>query len=207
MMTNRMEIRPARPDDPAVELLYQSARPYYDAYAGGSRHARAMLDALWPKRGHAASFECCRVALAGDEIAGILAGFPVPEGDRLARRFVRLSVPRLPPWAWPKTVRHLRAAGLLSPHPPFDAYYVDALAVAPQWRRRGIARALLEDAAGDAAACGLSGLALDTGLHNEGARALYRACGFREREVRRAPTARAERAIGGPGFVAYFKAA
>jgi ribosomal protein S18 acetylase RimI-like enzyme len=202
-----MEIRPARPDDPAVDLLYQSARPYYNAYAGGSRRARAMLEAVFPKRGHAASFECCRVALASDEIVGVLAGFPVPEGDRLARRFVRLTVPRLPPWAWPKTLGHLRAAGLLSPHPPFDAYYVDALAVSERWRRRGIARMLLEDAARDAAAQGLSGLALDTGLHNESARALYRACGFREREVRRAPTPRAERAIGGPGFVAYFKAA
>jgi ribosomal protein S18 acetylase RimI-like enzyme len=203
----RMEIRPARPDDPAVELLYQSALPYYDAYAGGSRRARAMLEAVFPKDGHAASYECCRVALASGEIVGLLAGFPVPEGDRLARRFVRLTVPRLPPWAWPKTLGHLRAAGLLSPNPPFDAYYVDALAVAPAWRRRGIARMLLDDATRDASALGLSGLALDTGLHNDGARALYRACGFREREVRRAPTPRAERAIGGPGFVAYFKAA
>ena len=202
-----MEIRPARPDDPAVELLYQSALPYYDAYAGGSRRARAMLEAVFAKRGHAASYECCRVALAGDEIVGLLAGFPVPDGDQLARRFVRLTVPRLPPWAWPKTVGHLRAAGRLSPHPPFDAYYVDALAVATAWRRRGIARMLLDDATRDASALGLSGLALDTGLHNDGARALYRACGFREREVRRAPTRRAERAIGGPGFVAYFKAA
>jgi ribosomal protein S18 acetylase RimI-like enzyme len=202
-----MEIRPARPDDPAVELLYQSALPYYDAYAGGSRRARAMLEAVFPKDGHAASYECCRVALASGEIVGLLAGFPVPEGDRLARRFVRLTVPRLPPWAWPKTLGHLRAAGLLSPNPPFDAYYVDALAVAPAWRRRGIARMLLDDATRDASALGLSGLALDTGLHNDGARALYRACGFREREVRRAPTPRAERAIGGPGFVAYFKAA
>jgi ribosomal protein S18 acetylase RimI-like enzyme len=202
-----MEIRPARPDDPAVELIYESALPYYNAYAGGSRRARAMLEAVFPKRGHAASFECCRVALAGDEIVGILAGFPVLEGDRLARRFVRLTVPRLPPWTWPKTLRHLRAAGLLSPHPPVDAYYVDALAVSTKWRRQGIARLLLDDAARDAAAHGMSGLALDTGLHNEGARALYRACGFREREVRRAPTPRAERAIGGPGFVAYFRAA
>ncbi len=207
MMTNSMQIRPARPEDPAVELLYESALPYYDAYAGGSRRARAMLGAVYPKRGHAASYECCRVALAGDEIVGLLAGFPVPEGDRLARRFVRLTVPRLPPWAWPKTLRHLRAAGLLSPHPPVDAYYIDALAVAPGWRRKGIARLLLDEAARDAAALGLSGLALDTGLHNEGARALYRACGFREREVRRAPSVRAERAIGGPGFVAYFRAA
>jgi ribosomal protein S18 acetylase RimI-like enzyme len=202
-----MEIRPARPDDPAVALLYESAKPYYDAYAGGSKHARRMLDAVWPKRGHAASFERSRVALAGDEIVGILAGFPVLEGDRLARHFVRLTIPRLPPWSWPRTLRHLRAAGLLSPHPPADAYYIDALAVAPAWRRRGIASLLLDDAGELARANGLSGLALDTGVHNEGARALYQACGFREREVRRAPTPRAARAVGGPGFVAYFRAA
>jgi ribosomal protein S18 acetylase RimI-like enzyme len=207
MMTNDMEIRPARPDDPAVELLYESARPYYDAYAGGARRALAMLESVYVKRGHAASYERCRVVLAGDELVGVLAGFPVLEGDQLARRFVRLTVPRLPPWAWPKTVRHLRAAGLLSPRPPADAFYVDALAVDPGWRRRGIARLLLDEASADARRAGLSGLALDTGLHNAGARALYKACGFREREVRRAPSARAARAIGGPGFVAYFRAA
>src|SRR3954471_16523057 len=106
-----MEIRPARPDDPAVDLLYQSALPYYDAYAGGSRRARAMLEAVFPQRGHAASYECCRVALASDEIVGLLAGFPVPEGDRLARRFVRLTVPPLAPGAGAKSVRHLAGAG------------------------------------------------------------------------------------------------
>lgn len=202
-----MEIRPARPDDPAVALLYESAKPYYDAYAGGSKHARKMLEAVWPKRGHAASFESSRLVLAGDEIVGILAGFPVLDGDQLARQFVRLTIPRLPPWSWPRTLRHLRAAGLLSPHPPADAYYVDALAVAPAWRRRGIASLLLDDASALARAKGLTGVALDTGLHNDGARALYQACGFREREVRRAPTPRVARAIGGPGFVAYFRAA
>jgi ribosomal protein S18 acetylase RimI-like enzyme len=202
-----MEIRPARPDDHGVELLYESAKPYYDAYAGGSRYARAMLERVWTKPAHAASYDRCRVAVDDGEIVGILAGFPVLEGDQLARRFVRLTVPRLPPWAWPKTLRHLRAAGLLSPHPPPDAYYVDALAVAPAHRRRGIASALLDEAAADARRQGLSGLALDTGLHNDGARALYQACGFREREVRRAPTPRAARAVGGPGFVAYFRAA
>ncbi len=202
-----MEIRPARPDDPAVELLYESARPYYDAYAGGERRARAMLHAIFAKTGHAASFERCRIALEDGEIVGLLAGFPVLDGDQLARRFVRLTVPRLPPWAWPHTLRHLRAAGVLSPHPPADAYYVDALAVHRDHRRRGIASRLLDHAAADARRAGLSGLALDTGLHNNGARALYQACGFAEREIRRAPSARAARAVGGPGFVAYFRAA
>jgi ribosomal protein S18 acetylase RimI-like enzyme len=202
-----MDIRPARPDDPVVPLLYESARPYYDAYAGGEERARAMLAAVYPRPGHAASYELCRLAIVDAEIVGVLAGFPVLDGDRLARHFVRLTVPRLPVWTWPRTLRHLRAAGVLSPHPPANAYYVDALAVDPAWRRRGIAHALLQDAERRAEQAGLAGIALDTGLHNEPARALYRAYGFREGEVRRAPDDRTARAIGGPGFVAYFKAA
>jgi ribosomal protein S18 acetylase RimI-like enzyme len=202
-----MNIRPARPDDLAAALLYESAQPYYDAYAGGPERARALLEAVFPRPGHAASYELCRVAVDDGELVGVLAGFAVPEGDRLTRRFVRLTVPRLPVWTWPRTLRHLRAAGRVSPTPPLNAYYVDALAVAPAWRRRGIGSALLEDAERRARRAGLAGLALDTGLHNEPARALYTAYGFSERDVRAAPDARTARAIGGPGFVGYFKAA
>jgi ribosomal protein S18 acetylase RimI-like enzyme len=202
-----MDIRPARPDDPAAALLYESAKPYYDAYAGGPKRARALLEAVFPHPGHAASYELCRVAVADGELVGVVAGFPVLDGDRLARRFIRLTVPRLPIWAWPATLRHLRAAGRVSPTPPVNAYYVDALAVARDWRRRGIASALLEDAERRAQRAGMAGIALDTGLHNAPARALYTAYGFRERDVRPAPNARTARAIGGPGFVGYFKAA
>ena len=49
------------------------------------------------------------------------------------------------------------------------------------------------------------GVALDTGLHNEAARALYEHTGFRQREIRRARTPAVAAAIGGPGFVGYFK--
>ena len=48
-------------------------------------------------------------------------------------------------------------------------------------------------------------IALDTGLQNEPARALYAASGYREREIRRAPSSAAAEAIGGPGFVSYLK--
>ncbi len=142
-----LTVRPARLDDPCVPLLFESAKPYYSAYAGGERRARALLEEVFPRPGHAASYEFCRVALTGDgELAGIMSGFPVHEGDRLARRFVQLTFPRLPPWRWPGTLRHLRAAGGVSPRLPEDAYYIDALAVDPAWRRRGIARRLLEEA-------------------------------------------------------------
>ena len=199
-------VRPARPEDPAVRLLFESAKPYYTAYAGTERRALGLLSALWARPGHAASYELCRVAVSDDQIVGLVAGFPVVDGDRLSRRFIRMTLLRLPPWCWPQTFRHLKAAGGVSPRPPLDAYYVDALAVEAHWRRRGVAQRLLEDAAKEAREAGLSRLALDTGLHNAPARALYAASGFVEREVRHAPDNRSARALGGPGFVAYLKA-
>ena len=206
MMTDMpLAVRPATPGDPAVDLLYLSAKPYYDAYAGSERRARAMLASLYGRGGHAASHEVCAVAELDGVLAGVMASFPVSEGDARARRFVSLTAPRVPPWRWPALIRHLRAAGLLSPHPPANTLYVDALAVDPGFRRRGVARALLARAEREAAAAGLDGVSLDTGLHNEPARALYEAAGYREREVRRAPTPAVAEAVGGPGFVSYVK--
>jgi ribosomal protein S18 acetylase RimI-like enzyme len=199
-------VRPATPADPADGLLYASAKPYYDAYAGSEARARAMLSFVYGRTGHAASYEVCRVIELEGDVAGVAAWFPVDEGDRRARRFVALTAPRVPPWRWPRLLRHLRAAGLVSPHPPAGTLYVDALATAPGFRRRGVARALLAVAEESAAAAGLRGVALDTGLQNAPARALYEAAGYREREIRRAPSAAVAAAIGGPGFVGYLKA-
>ena len=70
-----LAVRPARPEDPCVPLLYASAQPYYDAYAGGERRALALLRAVFPRAGHAASYELCQVAVAGEEVVGLLAGF------------------------------------------------------------------------------------------------------------------------------------
>jgi ribosomal protein S18 acetylase RimI-like enzyme len=198
-------VRPATTADPAHELLYVSARPYYDAYAGSEGRARSLLAAVYPLTGHAASFEVCTVAELDGAVVGVIATFPVSESDRRARRFVTLTAPRVPPWRWPSLLRHLRAAGLVAPNPPADSLYVDALAVDAGFRRRGIAGALLQHAETAAAEAGLAGVALDTGLHNAPARALYEATGYRQREIRRAPSASTATAIGGPGFVSYLK--
>jgi ribosomal protein S18 acetylase RimI-like enzyme len=198
-------VRPATPVDPIDSLLYLSAKPYYDAYAGSEARARALLAAVYRRPGHAASFDVCAVAELDGALAGVIAWFPVSEGDERARRFVSLTAPRVPPWRWPALLRHLRAAGLVSPHPPPRTLYVDALAVDPGFRRRGVARVLLAQAEQAAAAHALEGVALDTGLHNAPARALYEATGFSEREIRRAPSERVAAAIGGPGFVSYLK--
>ena len=198
-------VRPATATDHADGLLYESARPYYDAYAGQESRARRMLATVWPQGGHAASWEVCDVAEVDGSIVGVLAGYPATDGDRYARRFLALTLRRMPPWRWPAILAHLRAAQRVSPQPPLRAWYVDALAVAPAWRRHGVARRLLDRAEERATAAGLDGVALDTGLENGPARALYEACGFRLAEVREAPDAQHARAVGGIGFAAYFR--
>ena len=135
----------------------------------------------------------------------MLAAFPVARDDVLARRFIRLTLRRVPPWRLPGLVRHLRAAAAVSPQPPRGLLYVDALAVAPGWRRRGVARALLAEADRLAAAQGLRGVALDTGIENRAARALYQRSGFLQGGLRPVPDERSARAIGGSGFVGYVK--
>jgi ribosomal protein S18 acetylase RimI-like enzyme len=198
-------VRPATAGDDAGGLLYESARPYYDAFAGGERHARALLTDLWDQPAHAGSFEVCAVAEAGGDVVGVMAGFPAAEADELSRRFLGLAARRIPPWRWPVAARHLHAGARMSPRPPDGAFYVDALAVAAPWRRRGVGHALLQEAADRAEAARLDGLALDTGLENTPARALYERAGFHEEGVRHAPSAAAARALGGRGFVAYYR--
>jgi GNAT superfamily N-acetyltransferase len=199
-------VRSAQPGDPADGLLYLSAAPYYDAYAGGSARARRLLRSLYPRAGHTASWDVCHVALAGDRIVGVLAAFPADASQELARRFVRLTVSHSPPWRLPALFRHLRATSAISPHPPRGVLYVDALATDPAHRRQGVGRALLAEADRLAAEAGLAGIALDTGIENRAARALYERSGFTQRGLRPVPDERTARAIGGSGFVGYEKA-
>jgi ribosomal protein S18 acetylase RimI-like enzyme len=200
------EVRPARSGDRAApRLLYLSAQPYYDAYTGSAERSRRMLEAVWRKPGHTAGHDRCRVAEIDGVVAGAMVGFPAAEGDALARRFLMVSLLRLPVWHWPHVVRHLRAAAEVMPVPPARSFYVDALAVDPTLRRRGAATALLADAERIAAEQGLDGVSLDTGLANDDAQALYEAYGFTPRGERHARDERVAAAIGGPGFVSYFK--
>jgi ribosomal protein S18 acetylase RimI-like enzyme len=198
-------VRTARPDDPVEELLYESAAPYYAAYAGGPERARRLLRTLYSRRGHSASWEVCRVAEVDGVLVGVLAAFPSAEGDELARRFIRLTLLHSAPWRIPRLMRHLRATSAIAPHPPARMLYVDALATDAAHRRRGVARALLAEADRMADAAGLEGVALDTGIENRAARALYEHAGFSLSSLRPAPDERTARAVGGSGFVGYVK--
>lgn len=61
-----------------------------------------------------------------------------------------------------------------------DSLYLGRLAVPPAWRRRGIARALIQAAEQEAVARGLERLHLGTRLVLADNRALFAACGFQE---------------------------
>ena len=61
--------------------------------------------------------------------------------------------------------------------------FVDELYVLPPFRRRGVARALVEQVQALAVEMGLAGVRLLVRPENEAARRLYRQCGFTEHEA------------------------
>ena len=111
-------VRAARPDDPAAGLLYVSAAPYYDQYAGGeARRAATAARGLPAPAAHGELGGLPRRGGRTAAVAGVLAAFPAAEGEVLARRFIRLTLGRIPPWRLPgadpppaRVVRGLAAA-------------------------------------------------------------------------------------------------
>ncbi|MDE2199943.1 MAG: GNAT family N-acetyltransferase [Rhodospirillales bacterium] len=72
------------------------------------------------------------------------------------------------------------AGGFLLARVAADEAEILTVAVAPEARRKGLARALLEAAAGTAASRGARRLFLEVATTNAAARALYAGCGFAE---------------------------
>jgi ribosomal protein S18 acetylase RimI-like enzyme len=193
-------IRPARGEDAqhVAALLYESSAGKYDEFAGDATAANRLLVRAFARPGNSASREVVSVAEVGGVVAGALAAFPVAEGDRRARRFLATALLGLGPWAWPRALRVYRLGTEMTPPPPAAALYVDALATSSAFRRRGVARALLRDAERRATETRLTAVALDTGIANDGARALYARAGYLAGERR-------EPGDGVPGVVAYVK--
>jgi ribosomal protein S18 acetylase RimI-like enzyme len=195
-----IDVRKATPEDfpRAAELLHHSAAEMYDRFSGGRERALRVLRRSLEEPGNASSGEVVWVAAVDGHVAGAMAAFPVEDAAPRARAFLGIALRAAPPWRWPVALYLYWAGGRAAPSPPASAFYVDALATDPAFRRRGAARALLAAAESEARERRLPTIALDTTIANEPARALYASEGFDEVAYR--PPGR-----GLPGFVALVK--
>jgi ribosomal protein S18 acetylase RimI-like enzyme len=107
-----------------------------------------------------------------------MASFPSVEGDVRRQRWLRLALRRRAPWHWRGMMRVAAMGEQIPYEPPADSLYIDGLTTDERFRRRGVARALLDAADERARALGLRSVALDTGQGNSQARSLYEGAGF-----------------------------
>jgi ribosomal protein S18 acetylase RimI-like enzyme len=196
----RVRVRKAGQEDRATvaRLLYESAPDMYERFSGGHDRALATLERAFDAPGNLASSEVAFIAEVDGAPAAAMAAFPVSEAGDRSRAYMDLTLRNTPVWRWPGVLRLYWTGGRASPKPREDSFYIDALATDPAFRRRGAARALLEEAERQARAHGLPAVSLDTTLNNEGARALYAQAGFDEVAYR-------AESRGLPGFVALVK--
>jgi ribosomal protein S18 acetylase RimI-like enzyme len=173
-------VREARAEDgeAVARVFYESASDWWDRYTGGRGAAVRVLRAQFGRRFTGVSTEVCTVAELDGRVAAAVAAYPAREGARRAGRSLRVALRRLSPLRWPRTVRIYDTSARRTASPPADAMYVDVLATEAGMRRRGAARALMEDVERRARARGLSSIALETDTGNEAALALYGSLGF-----------------------------
>lgn len=173
-------IRPARDEDvhAAAPLLYLTSPGGFILFGGSEEGGVRLIEAAFGTPGTDNSRDVVTIAELDGRIAGVMSAFPADEGEERRRRFLSVAMRRRPPWRWPRIMRVARRGSSRAPAPPPGSFYIDALATAEGFRRRGVAVALLEEAERQARECGLEALALDTTAANTGARALYERVGF-----------------------------
>jgi ribosomal protein S18 acetylase RimI-like enzyme len=195
-----VRVRKAGEEDRAAvaRLLFESAGDMYERFSGGRERALATLERAFDTPGNLASREVTWLAEVDGRPAAVMAAFPVDEGPDRSRAYIDLTLRTTPVWRWPSVMRLYWVGGRASPRPRERSFYVDALATDPAFRRRGAARALLDEAERQARDRGLPAVSLDTTLANDAARALYARAGYDE-VAYRAPS------HGLPGFVALVK--
>jgi ribosomal protein S18 acetylase RimI-like enzyme len=195
-----VRVREAGQEDRAAvaRLLFESAVDMYERFSGGPERALATLERAFDTPGNLASREVTWLAEVDGRPAAAMAAFPVSEAGDRSRAYIDLTLRETPVWRWPGVMRLYWMGGRASPSPREHSFYIDALATDAAFRRRGAARALLEEAERQARERGLGAVSLDTTLNNEAARALYAQAGFDE-VAYRAPSR------GLPGFVALVK--
>lgn len=199
-VSGQPRVRPYLPGDAAavVPILYASSGGMYDRYAGSRKLAERALARALEAGESTASADVVWVTELDGAVVGAMAAMPFREWTPRAHAFLRTTLRSIPPWRWPGALWVYRAGGRPGAEPPQSSFYVDSLATAERFRRRGVASALLEHAERRARELGLGAVALDTWVDNEPARGLYAGAGFIE--LARSPARR-----GMPGGVLLVK--
>ena len=181
-MGQQPRIRPYRPEDSASvsSILYESSGGVYDRYAGSRSLAERTIARALQREGNTASADVVWVAELDGEPAGAMAAMAFAEWAPRAYAFLRTTLRTIPPWRWPGALWIYQAGGRAGAGPPASSFYVDSLATAERFRRRGVAAALLAHAESRARELQLGSVALDTWVDNHAALALYKGAGFRE---------------------------
>lgn len=177
-----VRVRPCQDGDAAAvaPILYESSGGLYDRYAGSRALAERAITRALGVEGTTASAEVVYVADIDGRVAGAMAAMAYSEWTPRAQAFLRVTLRSIPFWRWPAAIGTYRASARAGPVPPDASLYVDSLATAAEFRRRGVARALLEEAERVARGLGLRYVALDTWADNRPALALYAGMGFQE---------------------------
>ena len=171
-------LRPADPDDsPAIApLLVEAGGGIYQYLLEGVVPGMGVAEMLVPglaAREGSFSHRHCGVAVEGDRVVGVAHAYPADWMKSVDRSFLA-----------PDRLEHLR---------PFDAaqdwgsYFLSALAVAPVWRRRGVAGRLLDWVEDRARTGGFDRITLHVWADNAAARRLYARHGYIDVEVAAIP--------------------
>ena len=178
--------RPPQPEEAheVASLLYLTSPGGFALFGGSPTGGVRVIEDAFGRSGTDNSREVVIVAELDGRIAGAMAAFLVSEAEERRKQFLRTAFRHRAPWHWPRIWRLARHGARHAPKPPADAFYVDALATADRFRRRGVALALLEEAERLARERGFPALALDTVATNSAARALYARFGFEIGEER-----------------------
>lgn len=177
-------LRRSTPDDAhAIAPLILEAAPYLRLLLGGAHEAWHAAEACY--RGDRTMFGARfgMVAEEDGEVAGVVLAFP-------GRLWASLKLGTGVVLARSAGVKHAadlvkrgRVLDRLHPPVPRDTLYVSALATHPRYRRKGLARALMERVITGARGLEL-GVSLDVDLEHEVARRLYGSLAFEEVGVR-----------------------
>jgi len=181
-MSASIVLRPATPEDaePAAALMYETMGTLGDFIFGQSTGAGTtrVLAALFRERKHFLSYQYSILAEMEGTIAGIAQEIPESE---LSKATVQLALAVAKCFGWRAAIGLAWRGFPLAFEGDAEAgeYYVSTLAVAPGHRKRGVGRALLEDAERRARDLNISTCSLSVMLHNTGAFRFYQRVGYR----------------------------